>query len=86
MNNTNTLINSILTENNTNFNFYSDIIESKVSTNIDNKNLTNICRKYKNFSSDNSHWIIEKYREMVIQEKTENLINFNLIDHLKEKL
>ena len=44
--------------------------------------LTDICSKYKNFTSENTNWISEKYKDLVIQERTENLINNKLIEHL----
>ena len=62
-----------------------NLIEEKVKNNIENVVLTDISSKYKNFTSESTNWIIDKYRELVIQEKTESIINFNLIDYIKNK-
>ena len=81
----NILIESILNNKDSDFIKCTEIIENKVTDSVKNKELTNICRKYKNFSSENSQWIIETYRDMLIQERTESLLNNNLIKYLCEK-
>ena len=60
----------------------SEKIENRVKNSVDKMSLTDICSKYKNFTSENTNWISEKYKDLVIQERTENLINNKLIEHL----
>ena len=62
-----------------------NLIENKVKKNIEKNELTDISSKYKNFTSESTSWITGKYRELVIQEKTESIINFNLIEYMKNK-
>ena len=54
------------------------ILEDKVRTNLKNNDLSDITTNYRNFSHDLG-WITEKYKELVIELVTENLITDKLL-------
>lgn len=80
------IFNYILTNQQESDNFYKvlEIIKEKVKLKIDKKELSDIIKNYRNFTYDLS-WINSKYKELVIEQITEDLINDDIIYYYEKK-
>jgi hypothetical protein len=78
--NNDSIFNYILGDDISNNNYVDSIIllENKIRTNLKDTDLSDITTNYRNFSHDLG-WITEKYKELVIELVTENLITDKLL-------
>ena len=78
--NNDSIVNYILGDDISNNNYVDSIIllENKIRTNLKDTDLSDITTNYRNFSHDLG-WITEKYKELVIELITENLITDKLL-------
>ena len=78
--NNDSIFNYILGDDISNNNYVDSIIllENKIRTNLKDTDLSDITTNYRNFSHDLG-WITEKYKELVIELITENLITDKLL-------
>lgn len=76
----------ILDDKNESNTFYRvlDTIKKKVSDRIDQRELSDIVKHYRNFTYDLT-WINLKYKELVIEQITEDLINDDIIYYYEKK-
>ena len=58
-------------------------LESKITSKINDDNLSDITDNYRNFSH-NLDWINSKYKELVVEYVTDSLINDNLFTFYKK--
>ena len=86
INNNDSIFNYILGSNDSNNKFVDNIIllEDKVRTNLKGDELSDITTNYRNFSHD-LEWITDKYRELVIELVTENLITDKLLSFYEKR-
>ena len=61
-----------------------EIIKKKVRNRVNNKPLSDIIKNYRNFTYDLT-WINEKYKELVIEQITEDLITDDIIYYYEKK-
>ena len=78
--NNDSIFNYILGDDISNNNYVDSILllENKIRTNLNDTDLSDITTNYRNFSHDLG-WITEKYKELVIELVTENLITDKLL-------
>jgi len=78
--NNDSIFNYILGDDISNNNYVDSILllENKIRTNLKDTDLSDITTNYRNFSHDLG-WITEKYKELVIELITENLITDKLL-------
>ena len=78
--NNDSIFNYILGDDISNNNYVDSILllENKIRTNLKDTDLSDITTNYRNFSHDLG-WITEKYKELVIELVTENLITDKLL-------
>ena len=78
--NNDSIVNYILGDDISNNNYVDSIIllENIIRTNLKDTDLSDITTNYRNFSHDLG-WITEKYKELVIELITENLITDKLL-------
>jgi len=86
INDNDSIFNYILGEDDSKNNFVDNIIilEDKVRTDLKNNDLSDITTNYRNFSHDLG-WITEKYKELVIELVTENLITDKLLSFYEKR-
>jgi hypothetical protein len=80
------IFNYILGDDMDNNNYVDSIIllEDKVRTNLKDTDLSDITTNYRNFSHELG-WITEKYKELVIELVTENLITDKLLSFYEKR-
>jgi|TARA_B110000977_G_scaffold134496_1_gene171186 hypothetical protein len=80
INNNDNIFNYILGSDTDDNNFVTNVIalETKIRNNVSDTELSDITTNYRNFSHD-LEWITDKYKELVIELVTENLINDKLL-------
>ena len=78
--NNDSIFNYILGDDISNNNYVDSILllENKIRTNLKDTDLSDITTNYRKFSHDLG-WITEKYKELVIELVTENLITDKLL-------